>query len=95
MDTSTEICQGGGVRGFVNYHSCKNVNSLTLRIIVLPFSSIREDHTVHQLYPAVYNTGMGGWSVDVWSGVGWGVGVREGVGGMRCRSEGGVGWGEV
>ena len=70
-----------GIHQFIT--SCRTCNnSLTLRITVLPFSSIREDHTVHcTLQCTIQGWGMKG-CVDVWGGVG-------------CRSEGGVGWGEV
>ena len=83
MHISTEICQGGGVRGFVNYYSCKTLTALTLRITVLPFSSIREDHTDHcTLQCTIQGGGMEG-RVDMW-------------GGVRYRSEGvGGGVGEV
>ena len=66
------------------YHISTN-NSLTLRITVLPFSPIREDHTVHcTLQCTIQGWGMEG-CVDVWGGVRY---RSEDVGGVRCSSGG-------
>ena len=49
-------------------------NGLTLRITVLPFSSVREDSTVHctlQCTIQGWVEGSGGMCGDVWGGKGW------------------------
>ena len=50
-------------------------NGLTLRITVLPFSSVREDSTVHCTLQCTIQGWGGGECGDVWGGVRYKVGT--------------------
>ena len=94
----------GGVKGFVNYYSCKNIITALSSLSGSQFPP--SERTILSTVPCSVQYRDGGMEgcVDVWGG----VRLRgEGGGRVRCRSEGGgrvrwgvrvregVGWGEV